>query len=335
MGYGWNTSHPITISKRSIIFIYHYLHIVVVLCWLMSLVHLIPLQTTTTVAQLAPIFMSQIVRLHGLPETIVSDRDPKFTSQFWTETHCLLGIKLARSTAFHPQTNGASERMLRKVSQVLWAMVRPDQLDWPKHLPMVEFALNSSISQSTGFTPFELTYGYIPKTIQTIGESEFARVQDFTENVRNLIMRAHNAIIKSCVRQTHHANARHQPDDPWLKVGQQVCLSTENLNLPKAWAHKLMPKYIGPYEIISSDQDQSHYTLELPEELLKRRIYPTFHARLLRPARLFTWESGAHMWQNLKIFSASRVKNLKISYLKSQISYFNHAFVWQIWGSGG
>jgi len=259
-------------------------YIWVVLCRLTSLVHLIPLRTTTTAAQLAPLFMSHIVRLHGLPETIVSDRDPKFTSQFWTETHRLLGIKLARSTAFHPQTNSASERMIRKVSQVMRAMVKPDQLDWPKHLPMVEFALNSSVSRSTGFAPFELTYGYIPRTIQTIGESEFAGVQDFADNARDLVIRAHDALIESRVMQTHSANARRRPDDPRLEKGQQVYLSTENLNLPKARAHKLMPKYIGPYEIISSDRDQSYYTLALPDELLKRRIHPTFHAQLLKPA---------------------------------------------------
>jgi hypothetical protein len=77
-------------------------YIWVVLCRLTSLVHLIPLRTTTTAVQLAPLFMSHIVRLHGLPETIISNRDPKFTSQFWTETHRLLGIKLAKLTAFHP-----------------------------------------------------------------------------------------------------------------------------------------------------------------------------------------------------------------------------------------
>ena len=261
-------------------------YIWVVLCRLTSLVHLIPLRTTTTAAQLAPMFMSHIVRLHGLPETIVSDRDPKFTSQFWTETHRLLGIKLMKSTAFHPQTNGASERMIRKVSQVMRAMVRPDQLDWPKQLPMVEFALNSSVSKSTGFAPFELTYGYIPKTIQTIGESTFAGVQDFADNARDLVIRAHDALIESRVRQTHDANARRRPDDERLDTGQHVYLSTENLNLPKARARKLMPKYIGPYEIISCHRDQSQYTLALPDELLKRRIHPTFHARLLRPAVL-------------------------------------------------
>jgi hypothetical protein len=116
-------------------------------------------------SQLALLFMNHIVCLHGLPETIVSvsDRDPKFTSLFWTEIHRLLGIKLAKSTAFHLQTNGASESMIRKMSQVLRTVVRPDQLDWPKHLPMTEFTINSSMSASTGFAPFELTYGYLPR----------------------------------------------------------------------------------------------------------------------------------------------------------------------------
>jgi hypothetical protein len=206
-------------------------------------------------------------------------------SQFWTKTHQLLGIKLMKSTAFHPQTNGASERMIHKVSQVMRAMVRPDQLDWPKQLPMVEFALNSSVSKSTGFAPFELTYGCMPKTIQTIGESQFAGVQDFTDNARDLVIRAHDALIKSRIRQTHDVN-HHRPDNERLDTGHHVYLSMENLNLPKARACKLMPKYIGPYKIISCHRDQSQYTLALPDKLLKRRIHPTFHARLLRPAVL-------------------------------------------------
>ena len=78
-------------------------YIWVVLCRLTSLVHLIPLMTTTTAAQLALLFMTNIVCLHRLPETIVSDCDPKFTSLFWTELHQLLGIKLVKSTVFHPQ----------------------------------------------------------------------------------------------------------------------------------------------------------------------------------------------------------------------------------------
>lgn len=263
-----------------------YDYIWVVLCRLTSLVHLIPLQTTTTAAQLAPIFMSHIVRLHGLPDTIVSDRDPKFTSQFWSETHRLLGVKLAKSTAFHPQSNGASERMIRKVSQILRAAVRPDQLDWTKHLPSVEFAINSSVNASTGYAPFELTYGYIPTILKDVGTSDFAGVQDFADNARNMIIHAHDALIEARVDQTFQANKRRRRDDSRLQVGQTAYLSTKNLNLPKARAHKLKPKYIGPYPIIACDRERSHYTLELPDELLRRRIHPTFHANLLRPAVL-------------------------------------------------
>jgi hypothetical protein len=180
--------------------------------------------------------MNHIIRLHGLPETIVSDRDPKFTSLFWTKIHRLLGIKLAKSTVFHPQTNGASERMIRKMSQVLCALVRPDQLDWPRHLPMTNFAINSSVSASTGFAPFELTYGYLPRIIQSMGESSFAGVQDFTNNMRDMVIRAHDAIIASRVNQTHQANQRQRGDDPLLEVGRKAYLSTKSLNLPKAQA---------------------------------------------------------------------------------------------------
>ena len=244
-------------------------YIWVVLCRLTSLVHLIPLTTTTTAAQLAPLFMTNVVRLHGLPNTIVSDRDPKFTSLFWTELHRLLGVKLAKSTAFHPQTNGASERMIRKVSQVLRTLVRPDQLDWPKHLTTVEFALNSSVCASTGYAPFELTYGYLPRTIQTVGETKYGGVQDFANEARDMTIRAHDALIASRIEQTHQANQRRRSDDPRLEVGNKAYLSTENLNLPKARARKLMPKYIGPYKILSCDKEKSHYTLALPDELLK------------------------------------------------------------------
>ena len=134
----------------------------VVICHLTSMVHLVPIHTTTTTSELAWIYIREIVCLHGLAETIVSDRDSKFTSKFWRETHKLLGMKLLMSTSFHPQTDGASERAIRSVAQILQAMVRPDQQDWSEKIPMVEFALNSAISTSSGFAPFELNYGYTP-----------------------------------------------------------------------------------------------------------------------------------------------------------------------------
>jgi hypothetical protein len=96
---------------------------------------------------------------------------------------------------------------------------------------MTEFAINSSVSASTGFVPFELTYGYLPRIIQSVEESLFSGVQDFTDDARDMV---HDAIITSRVNQTHQANQWRRGDDPLLEVGRKAYLSTENLNLPKA-----------------------------------------------------------------------------------------------------
>ena len=144
------------------------------------MVHLIPMKTTTKASELAWMFVREIVRLHGLPESIVSDRDPKFTSKFRRELHRLMGSRLLMSTAFHPQTDGTSERNIRSVSQILRAMIQPDQLDWVEKIPLVEFAMNTSTSASTDFAPFELNYGYIPRTMAGIDTTTtFAGVKAF------------------------------------------------------------------------------------------------------------------------------------------------------------
>lgn len=135
----------------------------VVLCRLTSLVHLIPLSVRVKTTKLAWYYVRDIVRLHSMPDTIVSDRDTKFMAKFWKELHCVMGTKLLMSTLFHPQTNGQPGRAIRSISQVLRSCVSPDQKDWVSKLPLVEFALNSSINSSTGFAPFELTYGYMPR----------------------------------------------------------------------------------------------------------------------------------------------------------------------------
>ena len=118
----------------------------VVLCRLTSMVHLVPVETTVRASQLAGLYVREIVWLHGLPDTIVSDQDAKFTSTFWREVHRMLGVKLLMSMAFHPQTDGVSERAIHTMAQVLWAMVQPDQCNWTEKIPMVKYALNSSIT---------------------------------------------------------------------------------------------------------------------------------------------------------------------------------------------
>jgi len=193
--------------------------------------------------------MKEIVHLHGLPDSIVSDRDFKFTSKFWRETHRILGTKLMMSTAFHLQTDGVSERANRTVGQILRMVIKPNQTDWVERLPLVEFAINSSLSSTMGFALFELNYGYMPTFIGGISPTETAKpgVRRFVNQAISNLETAHDVIIKSRVNQTLQANKRRR-EDSHFAVGDKVYLSTENLVLPTGRARKLMPKWIGPYE---------------------------------------------------------------------------------------
>lgn len=256
----------------------------VVICRLTSMVHLIPIRTTTKASEIAWLYVKEIVRLHGLANSIVSDRDSKFTSKFWRETHKMLGTKLLMSTSFHPQTDGASERVIRSIAQILRATVRPDQRDWSSKLPMTEFALNSAISNSTGFAPFELNYGHMPILNPGITPEPVKApgVKHFVERALQNLADAHDAIIESRVRQTHHANNRRRDDDKFQK-GDLVYVSTSDLSLPKGRAGKLLPKYIGPFKILEAHSSTSSYRVELPARLRARRLHDRFHRSKLRP----------------------------------------------------
>ena len=256
----------------------------VVICRMISMVHLIPVTIKVTATELSWKYLREIVRLHGLPSSIVSDRDSKFTSRWWKELQRILGAKLLMSTSFHPQTDGQSERAIRNVTQILRAVVRPDQRDWAEKIDMVEFAINSSVSETTGYAPFELARGYMPSMIKEIRNDEnfVQEVKSFAITALQNLADAHDAIIEARTFQTEKANKKRR-GDPEIAVGELVYLSTKNLTLPKDRARKLCPKFIGPFKIASSQPETSNYVLELPTALQARRIHPKFHIALLRP----------------------------------------------------
>jgi len=140
----------------------------VVICRMTSMVHLIPVHTKLTASDLSWIYMCEVVWLHGLPGSLVSNRDSKFTSRWWRELHRIMGAKLLMSTSFHPQTDVQTEHTNRSIGQILWAVVSHDQKNWIDKIDMVEFAINLSISETTGYSPFELNYGYMPSMIKEI-----------------------------------------------------------------------------------------------------------------------------------------------------------------------
>jgi hypothetical protein len=260
-----------------------YDYIIVVICRLTSMLHLIATTITVKATEVAEIYYREIVRLHGLPESIVSDRDTKFTSKFWKELHRITGGKLLMSTAFHPQTDGATERSIRSINQTLRAFVNDNQTDWSSKLPSVEFAFNSTTNSSSSFAPFKLNGGWMPTMINSvILDTPYKGVKQFAEQAVQNLESAHDAIIASRVNQTHHANA-HRREDPVFPIDGKVYISTKNLNLPKGRVRKLLPKFIGPYTILNRNPAKSTYTVDLPYELRARHIHPTFHVSLLRP----------------------------------------------------
>ena len=121
--------------------------------------HFLPIKVTFSLERLAKLYIDEIVSRHGIPISIVSDRDPRFTSRFWPSLQKALGTKLKFSTAFHPQTDGQSERTIQTLEDMLRACVMDFAGSWDEHLPLMEFAYNNSYHSSIGMPPYEALYG--------------------------------------------------------------------------------------------------------------------------------------------------------------------------------
>ena len=126
--------------------------------------HFIPLSTDTPIKEIANIFLQEIWSLHGLPNSVVSDRDSRFQSKFWLCVMELLDVDVRMSTAFHPQTDRQTERVNQILEQYLRSYCSYQQDDWAELLPLAEHAYNSAVSESTKVSPFEANYGFSPCT---------------------------------------------------------------------------------------------------------------------------------------------------------------------------
>lgn len=133
--------------------------IMVVVDMLTKVSHLLPVKTTYTATDISRIFVKEIFRLHGLPKRIISDRDAKFTSKFWKALFDALGTQLCFSSAYHPQSDGQTERVNQVIEDILRAYCSREPRKWIQFLPLVEFAYNASFHRSIGMSPFNALYG--------------------------------------------------------------------------------------------------------------------------------------------------------------------------------
>ena len=160
-----------------------------------KMAHFLPCNQSYDASKVAKLFLDEIVRIHGLPKTIVSDRDVRFTSYFWKTLWHMLGTKLKFSTAYHPQTDGQTEVVNRSLGSLLRCLVGENIKNWDLLLPKAEFAYNSSVNRTTGKSPFEIVLGYQPnKPIDLIPLPLHNRVSESAESFAQHITNLHQEI---------------------------------------------------------------------------------------------------------------------------------------------
>jgi hypothetical protein len=250
---------------------------------LTKLMVLVPTTVEVTAEETAYLFHGHVFRHYGMATSLVSDRDPRFTSEFWTSLHKRYGTKLNMSTANHPQTDGQSENANKTIEDMVRAYVSPYHDDWDEHLVTLEFAYNDSVHASTGYTPFFLNRGRHPRTplnmfLKPDLESPTESVKAYAARLRVDIERAREAMLAAQARQQKYANRSRR--DVTFQVGDKVWLATSHLRFSPAHnaKRKLQPRFFGPYPVKKVLSDVA-YELELPA---KFRIHPVIHISHLK-----------------------------------------------------
>ncbi|KAM0712543.1 hypothetical protein Q7P37_011640 [Cladosporium fusiforme] len=240
----------------------------------------IPFRETWGAEKLAHIFIKNVIANHGTPQTLITDRDKLFTSNFWKALSQELGIKQKLSTAYHPQTDGQTERLNQTLEQYLRCYVNDRQDNWIALLPLAQIAYNQTPTTTTGTSPFYANYGFDPPelagTMEVLAGNPAAaftaqQMATLHENLRLDLM-----FVRQ--RMTVQANKK-RIEGPTLKEGDRVYLLRRNIKSKKQ-SKKLDAVKLGPFKIRRKKGPVS-FELEIPK---KMRIHPVFHISLLEPA---------------------------------------------------
>ena len=243
--------------------------------------HFIPIRNTHTMDHMAAIYIKEIVRLHGAPVSITSDRDSRFVSRFWQSLQRAMGTKLNLSTAFHPQTDGQSERTIQTLEDLLRACAMEFQGSWEEHLALAEFTYNNSYQASIGMAPFEALYGRkcrSPSCWTEVGETEITGpdiVLETTEKIKLI----QDRLKVAQDRQKSYADANRRELD--FQEGDWVFLKISPMKGVVRFGKKgkLNPRYVGPFEILEKIGPVA-YRLALTPEFAD--VHDVFHVSMLR-----------------------------------------------------
>ena len=241
--------------------------------------YFVPYKEASTAEDLAYALFRTIIAQHGIPNTIISDRDKLFTSKFWQSLMDLIGTKQKLSTSYHPQTDGQTERTNQTLEQYLRCYSNYEQNNWVTLLPVAQLAYNN-LTNAGGISPFYANYGFhpnvntTPKGLKPVAE----RAQVKVDRLRQLHATLQQELTFISTKMTEYAN-RKRSVGPDLKKGGMVYLLRRNIQTKRP-SSKLDHTKLGPFKI-KNKKGPVTYELELPKEM---RIHPTFHVSLLEPA---------------------------------------------------
>jgi hypothetical protein len=300
--------------------------------------HFIPHYVTDTAANVAFLFFKHVIALHGLPLDIVSDRDSRFCSDFWSELMKLLKVSLSMGSAMHPQTDGQTERTNRTIEEMLRHYVNTRLNDWDILLPACEFAYNSSIHASVGMSPFEADIGYVPRSFFDFAgeESHNATVKSLVDRLDQIDKIVRSKLRNASARMKKYADKNRISTD--IKVGDLVLLDRSHLSIDAynmVKKQKFLPKWIGPFLVLKRIGTVS-YKLELP---IKSRAHDVFHESALRKYELkdgksfprpepVIVEDGTKEFEVEEILN-KRKRKKKIEYLVKWKGYPLHDATWE------
>ncbi|KAK3569947.1 hypothetical protein QTP86_007632 [Hemibagrus guttatus] len=239
---------------------------------------LMPLPGPPTALETAEYLFNHVFRYYGLPEDIVSDRGPQFTSRVWRAFFKRLGVTISLSSGYHPQTNGQTERKIQEIGRFLRTFCHSHQESWSQFLGWAEYAQNSLRQSTTGLTPFQCVLGYQPPLFPWDEEpSDVPAVDYWFRESERVWGEAHRQLQRALRRRRSTADLR-RSQAPAYQPGQKVWLSTRDIKL-RLPCKKLSPRFIGPFTIVRQINPVT-YRLHLPPEY---RIHPVFHVSLLKP----------------------------------------------------
>ncbi|MCO5586541.1 hypothetical protein L7F22_040482 [Adiantum nelumboides] len=242
--------------------------------------HFIPCKKAASAPYIASLFVQHIFRIHGLPRSIISDRDPKFTGHFWTSLFKSLGTNLLFSSAYHPQTDGQTERVNQILEEMLRHYIQNRLASWEEYLPLVEFAYNNAPHSVTSMTPFQAAYGHTPLApTNFVLQHKVALADQLVQEMQDILVQVRDKLVH--VQQKYQKQANKHRRHAEFNEGDMVLLyvASHRYKTVKSVFPKLRSRFYGLFKIIKKNSVVS-YKLELPPSW--RKLHPTFHISWLK-----------------------------------------------------